>query len=214
MSSRKERPRRIETTLVREFADWGVSVSEKRNRLTWRNTLLLLLGTCILLYGLMLVAIFLVGFLMDAEISSPMTQVVILLSIIGLGALLSILSRKGPRTALELDPKAGQLRLGFRNRYGAFVRRRVVPLKQVDAATVVTNKNGQLELNLVINGEEVGVELLDARPESLGNLATQICDAAQHARSPARRSRIESSIAGIGASYREMTNRVTSRIFQ
>ena len=86
-------------------------------------------------------------------------------------------------------------------------------MKLVKNATVERDAKGQPELNIVLDDEEVRIALIDAKAERLHQIAAQVCEAANTARNAPRRSRIESSIAGIGASYREMTNRVVSRVF-
>ena len=214
MQPNHRKPRRVSTTLVREATDWGLSVSETRVRSSWLNVVLLVLSSFALFCGMVFALPLLVGLFLSAEITWLGVQILIVGGLIGLALMLSIQSRKGPRNALELDEKASQLRLGFKNRYGAFVRQRVIPLKLVEDAIVVDDTEGKPELNIVLNGEQVRIALIDAKAERLHDIATQICDAATAARSSERRSRIGSSIAGIGASYREMTNRVVSRVIR
>lgn len=212
MTSLHRKPRRVSTTLVREATDWGLAVSEKRVRSSWQNTALLLLSVLVLFCGMLFVLPLFVAFLLSAEVVSLGFQIAVFAGIVGLGLFLSIQSRKGPRNALELDQKASQLRIGYKNRYGAFVRQRVIPLKNVQNATVEENAEEHPELCISLDGEDIRIALIDAKEKRLRDIAAQICTAAMAARK-APRSRIESSIAGIGASYREMTNRVTSRVF-
>lgn len=213
MKSLKRQPRRISTTLVRELTDWGVSVSEKRLRSSWLNAVLLVLSVFVLFCGIVVVMPLLVGLLLSAEIFSIGIQTTIVAAFIGLAIVFNIQSRKGPRNALELDQKASQLRLGYKNRYGAFIRQQVIPLAQVEDSIVQQDTQGQPELNIIVDGEQIRIALADAKAERLTDIAAQICEAASRARNAPRRSRIRSSIAGIGASYREIGNRVASRVY-
>ena len=212
MESLKRRPRRISTTLVREATDWGLSVSEKRVRSSWVSTLLLILSVFVLFFGFVIFMPLLVGLILSAEISKIGSQVAIVCTFTGFAIAFNMLSRKGPRNALELDEKASQVRLGFRNRHGAFVRQRVLPLARVGDATVMSNAEKQPELCIVVDGEQIRIALADAKEERLIDLAARIREAASQARNAPTRSRIQSTIAGIGASYREIGNRVSSRI--
>lgn len=202
--------RRVSTTLVREATDWGLAVSEKRVRSTWLNAALLLLGALTFFTGLMFALPVLVGLVLSAEMTMFGVQVAVVAGLIVLAIVFSVQSRKGPRNALELDQSASQLRIGHINRHGAFVRGRVIALRQVVDATVAEDADGKPELNIVLDADQIRVALTDAKVERLTDISGQIRDAAAEARTQPR-SRIESSIAGIGASYREISKRVVSR---
>ena len=139
-------------------------------------------------------------------------QVAIVAGILGIGVLLFGQSRKGPRNAFELDERAGQLRIGYRNRHGAFVRQRVVPLKLIEGAGQAPDADGKPELNIILSGEEIRVSLIDAKPERLDQISAKIRAAADTARQGPRNSRIDRGVASVSASYREISRRVTSRM--
>ena len=214
MESIKRQPRRVSTTLIRESTDWGVSVSEKRVRSSWLNDVLLVLSVIVLLSGFIIALPLFVGLILSAEMTRIGTQITIFAVIVGLAIVFKVQSRKGPRNALEVDVRASEVRLGFMNRHGAFVRQRVIPLARVEDAFVPRDTPDQPELNIVIDGEQIRIALADAKIERLNDIAAQICGAASHARNAPRRSRIRSTIAGVGASYREIGNRVASQIFR
>ena len=213
MESLDQQSRRVSTTLLRESTDWGVAVSEKRVRSFWLNAFLLVLSVFVLFCGLVLVLPLLVGLMLSAKITAFGSQSMIVVAFIGLAVVFNIQSRKGPRNALELDGNASELRLGFMNRNGAFVRQRVIPLARVEDAFVQDDAQGQPELNFMVDGEQIQIALADAKAERLSDIAAQTCEAASRARIAPRRSRIRSAIAGVGASYREVGNRVVSRVF-
>ena len=212
MESLDQQSRRVITTLVRESTDWGDSVSEKRVRTFWLNVVLLVLSVFVLFCGLVIVLPLLAGLMFSAEITGIGSLTIIVVALIGLAIVFNIQSRKGPRNALELDRNASELRLGFKNRYGAFVRQRVIPLARVEDTFVQYDTQGEPELNFVVDGEQIRIALADAKAERLSDIAAQICEAASRARNAPRHSRIRSTIAGIGASYREIGNRAVSRV--
>jgi len=214
MESLDRRPRRVSTTLVRESTDWGVTVSEKRIRPFWLNAVLVILSVFALLCGFVIVLPLLAGLLLSAKITSISSLVMIVIALIGLAVVFNIQSRKGARNALELDGNASELRLGFMNRYGAFVRKQVIPLARVEDAFVEPDTEGQPELNFMVNGEQIRIALADAQEERLINIAAQTREAASRARNAPRRSRIRSAIAGVGAGYREIGDRVVSRVYR
>jgi len=208
----KQKPRRVYTALLCDSANWGVSVSEKKVRKFWLNTALLALGAYVLSFGLVIALPLLAGLVLPAEMTGGTTQTLIVGAVLGLAVFLSVQSRKGPRNTLQLDHKASELRLGFVNRYGAFVRQRVIPLAKVDHTFVQNDDAGQPELHFVVNGKQIRLALADAKGQRLSDIATQINEAASRARIAPRPSRIQSAIAGIGASYREIGNRVVTRV--
>lgn len=214
MESAKKRQRRVSTALVREPTDWGVVVSEKQVRKFWLNALLFLLSVAALFCGLTLVLPLIVAWIVSAKITGAFVLIVVVVAFIGLAVVLNYQSRKGPRNALEIDHNASELRLGFINRYGAFVRQRVISLSRIENALVEDDDQGRPALNFVVNGERVRVTLADAKSERLSKMAAQINDAAVRARNAPRRSRIRSAIAGISANYREIGNRVVSRVLR
>ncbi|NNJ67480.1 MAG: hypothetical protein HKP54_05525 [Boseongicola sp.] len=213
MESRNQRPRRVSTALVRHTTDWGVSVSEKRVRKNWLNFVLLVLSVLGLFCGAVLVMPFIFAMAVSAEITGIGRVVAAVLACVGLAVVFNILSRKGPRNAIELDSEAGELRIGSINRNGAFVRHRVLPLARIQNTAVERSPEGDPELNFMIDGESIRVALANGRAERMDEIALQVTEAASRARNAGGRSRIRSAIAGIGASYREIGNRVTSRVF-
>ncbi|MGI9390660.1 MAG: hypothetical protein ACR2O1_11440 [Boseongicola sp.] len=213
MDSMAQKPRRVSTTLVRESTDWGVTVSEKRVRPVWLNTALLILSIFVLLCAFVIVLPLLAGLMLSAEITGITSKILIVAAVIGIAFFFNMQSRKGLRNALELDGNASELRLGFMNRYGAFVRRQVIPLTRVEDAFVGQDEEGQPELVFMVGGEQIRIALADAKAERLSEIAAQTCEAATRARNAPRRSRIRSAIAGIGAGYREIGDRVVSRIY-
>lgn len=212
MTSPIRKQRRVSTTLVREATDWGLAVSEKKVRKSWLNSTFLLLGGLAFFSGLMFALPVMVGLFLSAE----MTRLGIQLSLVGglvcIAIVLAIQSRKGPRNAFELDQDASELRIGYVNRYGAFVRRRVISLRKIDGVTVGRNGHEKPELQIFLPGEQIRIDLVDAKAERLADIAAQIQSAADEARNAPRRSRIESQIASIGASAREISRRVVSRV--
>ena len=213
MTSVNRKPRRVSTTLVREATDWGLAVSEKKPRKTWLTGIFLAVGGLAFFSSLMFALPVMVGVVLSAEMTRLGVQIALVGGLLCVAVLLAIQSKKGPRNAFELDTEASQLRLGFVNRFGAFVRQRVIPLKKIEDACIDKNGEGRPELLIQLAGEQIRIDLIDAKAKRLVDIAEQIRDAADEARK-APRSRIESSMASIGASAREISRRVVSRVVQ
>ena len=204
--------RRVSTTLVTHSKEWGVSVSEKQVRKFWLNAVLLVFSVLVMFSGLVIFTPILAGMYSSAEMSGIGHTILVVVSFFGVAAFINNQSRKGPRNALELDSNASELRIGFMNRYGVFVRQQVIPLARIEDAFVEYNAQCEPTLKFVVNGEQTQIALADAKPDRLNDVAARINEAASRALKAPRRSRIRSAIAGIGANYREMGNRAVSRI--
>ena len=212
MESLDQQSRRASTTLLRESTDWGVSVSEKRGRTDWLNVIFLVFSAFALFCGIMIARPLVIGIILSAEMTGIGSTIIVAVAFIGLAILFKDQFRKGRRNALELDRNANELRLGFKNRYGVFVRQQVIPLARVDDAFVQQNTQGHPELNFMVNAEQIQIALVDAKAERLSEIAAQICEAASRAKNAPRHSRVRSAIASIGASCREISNRAVSHI--
>ena len=136
MKSLDWRKRCVSPTLLEHSTDWGVSVSEKRVRTSWLNTLLLTLSALVLFVALGLILPLMAGLYLSAEITGGAFQIMIVVAILGLAFFINKQSRKGTRNALELDCNARELRLGFINRYGAFVRQKALPLTRIEDTSI------------------------------------------------------------------------------
>lgn len=147
MEQLDQQSRGVSTTLVRESTAWGDSISEKRVRSFWLNVVLLVLGVFALFCGLVVARPLLIGLILSAEMTGIGTTIIVAAAFIVLAIIFNDQSRKGPRNAMELDRNANELRLGFKNRYGAFVRQRVISLARVDDAFVQCDAKGEPELS-------------------------------------------------------------------
>ena len=194
------RRRRVSTTLVRQPTDWGVSVSEKRVRRFWLNTVLYAVSIIALFASLFIVLPPLAALISQANVAGVSFPILIVASFVVLAAFVRHQSRKGKRNAFELDSAYRELRIGHMNRREKFVCQRAIPLAQVDDAVADYGPLGEPELVVTSRGEQFRIALADAKRQRMTDLVDQINKAASYARTaPRPRSRIMSAIVEIGA---------------
>jgi hypothetical protein len=113
---------------------------------------------------------------------------------------------------LQIDYAAGEVRLGSMNANGAFARHRVCPFSEIDTVSVDLASNGMGTLTLVMNGETATVTLSNAEEDTLNDIVSKINAAKESARAAPVRSRIQSAFLGFEAGFREVGQRVRSRV--
>ncbi len=180
------RKRRVSTILLRHSTDWGVSVSEKPVRELWLDALLLILSAVLLFVALVMVLPLMAGLYLSAEITGGTFQLLVVVAILGLAFIVNNQPRLGTRNALELDCNASELRLGFINRHGTFVRQQIIPLARIENTSVEFDTFGEPELNFMVNGEQIRISLANAKPERVNDIAAQFNEAASRARNTPR----------------------------
>ena len=121
-------------------------------------------------------------------------------------------SRKGPRNALQIDYSASEVRLGSQNSDGTFIRHRVCGFRHIQKVSVDSQTPGAPALCLHMKGEDVRITFKDADPRSLDLVAAKVSAASESAKKMPIRSRVQSVLLGIDASYREVGQRVKSRV--
>lgn len=201
------------TTLQREQLDWGVTVAEKKIRKGLTHKLFL--ASCFLISftaSLYLIPL-LIGYMLQADMTNLTVDMLIIVGCIIVAAIFNVQSRRGPRNAIEVDHDAAEVRLGSMSAKGAFVRHRVLALHKIEDVYVREGENGENTLNFVVGEENLAIALADSKLERLNGIAAQVREAAERARTMPRRSRIVSALHGLGANYREIGNRVASRIY-
>ena len=201
------------TTLHREELDWGVSVSEKKIRKGFPHKLFLAACFLISFTASLFVIPMIIGYMLQADMNNLTLDMLIVVGCIFVAYIFNLQSKRGPRNAIEVDHDAAEVRLGSMTPKGAFVRHRVLPLAKIANVYVREGEDGQNTLNFVVGEENLAIALADGKLERLNGIAAQVREAAERARTAPRRSRIMSALHGIGANYREIGNRVASRIY-
>ena len=194
--------------LVDNVADWGVTVSEARARKGPVTVTLVVLAYLLVFLGAILFLPILAGTVMGFESQGLAGEFAIVAAIAILGVALKIRASRLPRNALQIDYRAAELRMGSENAKGVFIRQRVAKFR--DIGDIETGEDGTLTLGL--RGETLTLHFNEADEESLRRLAAQIAAARESALRAPIRSRIQSRIMGIDASFREVKSRLTSRI--
>ena len=196
-----------------EQLDWGVTVSERKVRKGFQHKLFLTACFLISFTASLYLIPMLIGFMLQADMTNLTLDMLIIVACIIVAAIFNAQSKKGPRNAIEVDHDAAEVRLGSMTPKGAFVRHRVLPLAKIENVYVREGENGQNTLNFVVAEENLAIALADSKLERLNGIAAQVREAADRARTAPRRSRIMSALRGVGANYREIGNRVASRIY-
>lgn len=199
-------------SLINHATDWGISVSEIAPQRTRTAICLAVTGYSILFIGSMLAIPIMAGLTFFPAPTGILREI----GIVGICVLLALFfnaqSRKGPKNALQIDYAAEEVRLGSVNTAGAFVRHRVCPFRQIDAVTIDGEGSDNPALCLRINGETATIRFAQGDSRALADIASQITAATQAAQAAPIRSRIQSTINGFEASFREVGHRVRSRV--
>ena len=190
--------------------EWGVSISERAAQKTTSMKALIAAAIAVFAIGSLLIIPVIVGLIFFGISRELLMEVGIIAAIIGLAKYLQIQGRKGPKNAFQIDYNSSELRLGSINNVGAFVRHKVYGLRTIFNVRVVEGEPPALVMET--DREDATVKFANTSVERLNELADQIESAAEEARAAPIRSRIQSRVNGIGASAREVSHRVRSRV--
>ncbi len=198
--------------LVNHETEWGIAVAEARSgsgasaKLLKGASFLAVLAASIA--ALPIVA----GYLAFPSTNGIAKEALIVISFIGLALFFQAQARKGPRNSLQIDYSAGEVRLGTQNADGTFSRHRVCSFRHIKQVSVDPTRTDNPAIKLHLSGEVVTIRFKDAEARSLDLIAAKINAARESAKKAPIRSRVQSVIMGIDASYREVGTRVKSRV--
>ena len=198
--------------LLNHSTDWGVAVSEPSAQKTTLSRTLFVASIAIFFIASMVAIPVMVGLLLFPAASGLGKEALIVLGCIGIAVFFQAQSKKGPRNSLQIDYAASEIRLGSEGADGSFVRHRVCKFRQIDKVSVDSRDPEYPAICLHMNDEVLTVRFKNANPRSLDLLAAKISAAKESARKAPIRSRIQSAFLGIDASYREVGQRVKSRV--
>ncbi|MDD9921470.1 MAG: hypothetical protein OXQ92_04185, partial [Boseongicola sp.] len=169
-------------------------------------------GLLFLAFGSIALIPILVRAFMFSGSSGMAFDLAIVLACCALAVFFNHQSKKGPRNALQIDYAAREVRLGSETANGAFVRHKVCPFGQIESAKVAKLKSGDLELHLDLGSEIARIPFFNADVAELKDIVAKINAAKESDQMAPVRSRVRSTIMGMGASYREVSRRVVSRM--
>ena len=190
--------------------EWGVSISERAAQKTPVTKALVAAALAVFALASLFLIPVLVGLVFFGVSKELLMEVGVIAAILGLAKYLQVQSRKGPKNAFQIDYKSSELRLGSVNSVGAFVRHKVYGLRTIFNVRVEEGEPPALVMET--EREDATVRFANTSIERLTELADQIETAAEEARAAPIRSRIQSRVNGIGASAREVSKRVRSRV--
>ncbi len=198
--------------LVNHEMEWGVSVAERRTRQSLAKRMLRIAA-----YGGFILASFVaipvfIGIVLFPDLEALAQNALIVLGLVAVAVLFQAQSRRGPKNALQIDYAASEVRLGSQDANGIFSRHRVCGFRHIQKVSVDASNRSNPALCLHLNGEVVTIHFQDADPRSLDLVAAKISAARESAKKAPIRSRVQSMIMGIDATYREVGSRVVSRV--
>ena len=123
-------------------------------------------------------------------------------------------AQKGPRNALQLDHKAGEVRLGSINEHGVFARHRVCQFRHIDKVYIDRKNKTSPVLCIDVNGETAKIRFNNTDDFSLTMIAGQIAAERDKAVAMPLKTRIQTKLLGLEAGAREVRTRVKSRMVQ
>jgi len=209
MFKRKESSR---IDLIDQKSDWGLTVSEGSGKKSFFSKILLTGAYLFLMIASIIVLPVIVGVMLAPDSAGLILEAAVVAIVILVALLFKFQSGRNPRNAVQIDYKANQIRLGFQAPNGNFVRERVFGFRQIENVSVDQDDPSTPKLVIEVADSIVHLGFNQADEESLLELSRQILAARESAMRAPMRSRVQSTIAGVGASIRETTRRVSSRI--
>ena len=198
--------------LIDHQMDWGVSVKEPRVQASATKTALKIAA-----YGGFVLSSFvaipvLIAFVVFPGVEGLIEGALIVLGLAAFAALFQAQSRRGPKNALQIDYAASEVRLGSELPDGTFVRHRVCGFRHIEKVSVDATRKDRPAINLHLKDKTVTLRFQGANPRSLDLVAAKISAARESAQKAPLRSRVQSMFMGIDATYREVGQRVKSRV--
>ena len=207
-----ERPNGRSIDLLNHQTEWGMTVSEASGRKSTGKRLLML-GAYVLFGAAALLAMpVLAGALFFPSSDGILLEFAIVAFCLVLAMAFKVQSDKTQRNSIQIDYRANELRLGTQKSDGTFIREKVFSFRDIDDVRVDAVDQNTARLYLSIIGNDVAIDFNGTDIGSVEGVASQIIAARESARAAPIRSRVQSKIHGIEASFREVKSRVQSRI--
>ncbi len=198
--------------LLNHQSDWGLTVSEASARKS-AGKRMMVFGAYILCGAASLLAMPLIaGALFFPSSDGLLFEFAIVAFCLLLAMAFKFQADKQMRNAVQVDYRAAELRLGSEKKDGTFVREKVFSFRDIENVQVKHVDDGTPRLSLMIDGNDVAIAFNGTDLSSVEGLAVQIAAARESALRAPIRSRVQSKIHGIEASFREVKSRVRSTI--
>ena len=198
--------------LIDHQMDWGVSVAEPKVRPSAAKKALKLAAYAGFILSSFVAIPVLIAFVVFPGVEGLTEDALMVVGLAAIAAIFQAQSRRGPKNALQIDYAAAEVRLGTELPDGTFVRHRVCGFRHIQKVSVDSSEKARPAINLHLKGETVTLRFHGANPRSLDLVAAKISAARESAQKAPLRSRVQSMFMGIDATYREVGQRVKSRV--
>lgn len=198
--------------LVSQAADWGTTITEASARKGPKARVWLATAYVSLALGSLFIVPIAVGTYLSGSLGS-LRGIAVLGFLIAAALAFKWKAQSQIRNALQLDYRAGELRLGHARKDGAFTREQVVSFREIERVYVDGSIDGPA-LCIEVNGERMTMRFNQAEATELQALASRISAARESALLAPVGSRIQSRMIGFEASFREAKKRIRTRIIE
>lgn len=200
------------TEILDHHSEWGLTVTERSARKGFGRKLMVF-GAYALVAAAAVFAMPLIAGALFFPNSDGLMLEFLIVAIILFGAMaIKFKADDTQRNAVQVDYRAAELRLGHEKKDGTFIRNRVFAFREIDSVDVQKDSEGQPQLCLVTDGNYVSISFNGSTDIEVKGLASQIAAARESALRAPIRSRVQSKIHGIEASFNEVKSRVRSTI--
>ncbi len=200
------------TEILDHHSEWGLTVSERSARKGFGKRIMVI-GAYALFGAAAILAMPLIAGALFFPNSDGMLLEFSVVAIILFGAMaIKFKADDTQRNAVQVDYRAAELRLGYEKKDGTFIRNRVFSFREIDSVEVQKDDEGQPQLCLVTDGNYVSISFNGSSETEVRGLAGQIAAARESALRAPIRSRVQSKIHGLEASFNEVKSRVRSTI--
>ena len=198
--------------LINQETEWGMAVSEAKGKRSAAGKALMVLGYVLGILGIMAAIPIVAGYMLFPIAVGVWREVLIVIVAVAVALIFKKIATSGPRNALQIDYDAAEVRLGSTNVHGVFARHRVCPFTQIEEVDVFYNADESITLKLIMSAETATISLSNAEQETVEGIVAKIDAAREAARLAPVRSRVQSAVLGFEAGFREVGQRVRSRV--
>ncbi len=198
--------------LLNHPTEWGLTVSEGAGRSSPGKRMMKFGAYFLFIVASLLAMPVIAGFLFFPSSDGLLLEFAIIAFCLIVATAFKVQSDKTQRNSIQIDYRATELRLGTQKSDGTFIREKVFNFRDIDSVDVQRTKDGTPLLSLLIDGNYVELPFNGTDRTTVEGLAGQISAARESALQAPIRSRIQSKIHGVEASFREVKSRVQSRI--
>jgi len=141
----------------------------------------------------------LAGFLLFPESNGLWTEAGLLALLLAFAFFVKHRAKRLPRNSVQIDYKAGEVRLGTQKPDGTFIRQKVFAFREIDHVYVEHEDDNAPKLCLGVRNNTVTIDFNKAQIKSVQDLGAKIAAARESAARAPIRSRVQSGSSGFAA---------------